>query len=68
MALRVIHDEMKERNLQNQAPRPKAGQALPGETLGALHMSQGELGERKPIQRGPVLSLRSVFGRKYKTV
>jgi large subunit ribosomal protein L17 len=67
MALRTIHDEMKERNPQNRAPRTKAGQALPGETQGALHMAQGELGERKSLPRGPILSLRSVFGRKYKS-
>lgn len=67
MALRTIHDEMKERNPQNRAPRPKAGQALPGETHGALHIAQGELGKRKPSPRGRILNLRSVFGRKYRS-
>ena len=66
MALKAIHEEMKERNPQNRAPRPRAGQALPGETRGALHMAQGVLGERGRIPNGPVLSLKSIFGHKYK--
>jgi len=66
MALRTIHDEMKERNPQNRPPRPKAGQALPGETQGALRIAQGELGQRKTLPVGRILSLRSVFGRGYK--
>jgi len=66
MALRTIHEEMKERNPQSRAPRPKAGQALPGETRSALDMARGKLGERKLIPNGPVLDLKSVFKRRYK--
>ncbi|RDB29186.1 50S ribosomal protein L17 [Hypsizygus marmoreus] len=66
VAFRSIHEEMKERNPQNRAPRPKAGQALPGETRPTLSLARGALARRETTSTSPVLSMKTVFGRKYK--
>lgn len=66
MAFRDLHEEMKERNPQNRAPRFKAGQTLPGDTRGALHLAQGDLGHQRPLPTGPVLDMKTVFGRRYR--
>lgn len=66
VAFRAIHEEMKEKNSANTAPRRRAGQTVPGDTRPALHLAQGELGHQRPAPKGPILSMKNVFGRKYK--
>ncbi|KAF5377438.1 hypothetical protein D9615_005329 [Tricholomella constricta] len=66
MATRSLHEEKKERSPHIRPPRTKAGQILPGETRPALSLARGALGHRRPPPKGPVLSLNTVFGRKYK--
>ncbi|KAF9460812.1 ribosomal protein L17 [Collybia nuda] len=66
VAIRTLHEEMKKRNPQSRAPASKAGQTLPGETRGALHLAQGDLGHQRPLPTSPVLDMKAVFGRKYR--
>jgi len=66
MAVRTIHEEIKERNPRSKVPHIKAGHTLPGETRAALHLAQGELGHQRPLPKSPVLNMKTVFGRKYK--
>src|ERR1700712_3328216 len=61
MAFRSIHEEMKKKNLQNRAPRVKAGQTVPGETRPALSLAHGALGHRRPPPNGPVFNMKTVF-------
>ncbi|KAG6888684.1 hypothetical protein C0995_006674 [Termitomyces sp. Mi166 len=66
LATRSMHEEAKEKNAQNTAQRHRAGQILPGETRPALSLAHGALGHRRPPPEGRVLSMRLLFGRKYK--
>lgn len=66
MATRSLHEDMKERNMQNRPPRTKAGQILPGETRPALNLARGTVGHHRPPPKDPVLCMNTVFGRKYK--
>ncbi|TFK41075.1 ribosomal protein L17 [Crucibulum laeve] len=66
MAFRAIHEEMKEKNPRNSAPRRRAGQTVPGETRAGLDLSKGELGHKRPLPEGRLLTMKTVFGRKYK--
>ncbi|KAG5648060.1 hypothetical protein DXG03_007095 [Asterophora parasitica] len=66
LATRSLHEETKEKNTNDRPPRTKAGQILPGETRPALSLARGALGHRRPPPKGPILSMKTVFGRKYK--
>jgi len=66
VTLRTLHQETKERDPQSRPLRTKAGQALPGETRPAVSLARGALGHPRPPPSGPVLSMRTVFGRKYR--
>ncbi|KAG6829391.1 hypothetical protein H0H92_004659 [Tricholoma furcatifolium] len=68
LAVRSLHEEAKGRNVENTPERHRAGQVLPGETRPALSLSHGALGHQRPRPSGRVLSLRTVFGRKYKNI
>ncbi|KAG6820108.1 hypothetical protein H0H93_005255 [Arthromyces matolae] len=65
---RSVHEGDKLKNSKSTAQRHRAGQILPGETRPALGLSQGVLGHRRPPPEGPVLSMRTLFGRKYKSI
>lgn len=45
--------------------RNHPGQAVPGETRGALDLARGALGHRKPEPEGTLLNVKSMFGLKY---
>ncbi|KAG5719777.1 50S ribosomal protein L17 [Termitomyces sp. T112] len=66
LVTRSMHEEAKEKNIQNTAQRHRAGQILPGETRSGLNLAHGALGHRRPLPKGRVLSMRLLFGRKYK--
>lgn len=66
LVTQALHEEMKQKHPQSRVPRNKAGQIVPGETRPALSLSRGALGHRRPPPKGPVLSMKTVFGRKYK--
>ncbi|KAG6911900.1 hypothetical protein DXG01_000147 [Tephrocybe rancida] len=66
VANRSLHETAKEKNPKTPPPRHRAGQALPGETRPALSLAKGALGYRRPPPKGPVLDMRTTFGRMYK--
>ena len=67
VAFRSLHDEAKERHPQNRPARTtKAGQLLPGETRPALTLARGALGHHRPQSTSHRLSVKAVFGRKYR--
>jgi len=66
MAFRAIHEELREKNPHIRPPRPRAGQAVPGDTRAALDLAQGKLGYSRPLPRTPMLNMRTMFGRKYR--
>ncbi|KAG6897351.1 hypothetical protein C0992_002277 [Termitomyces sp. T32_za158] len=66
MVTHSMHQEAKEKNVQSTPQRQRAGQIQPGETRPALSLAQGALGHRRPPPKERVLSMRLLFGRKYK--
>ncbi|KAF8640657.1 hypothetical protein AX17_000314 [Amanita inopinata Kibby_2008] len=66
MALRTIHEELKEKNSVNRPPRLKAGETVPGETRAALDLARGVLGHRRSPPKGLLLNMRTLFGQKQK--
>ncbi|KAK2461850.1 hypothetical protein APHAL10511_006313 [Amanita phalloides] len=68
MAFRAIHKELQEKNMHARPPRVRAGQIVPGETRAALDLAQGDLEYTRPRPKGPMLTMKSVFGRKYRHV
>lgn len=68
VAYKALHEEGKASNPRKLPPKLHAGQLVPGERRSAAQIAQGKLGPRFTSPKGPLLTLRSVFGRKYKTV
>jgi len=71
VAFKTLHEERLEATKKStQKPlQPhirRVGQTLPGQTRSALELSRGALGQPRESRDGPVLSLGTMFGRKYK--
>jgi large subunit ribosomal protein L17 len=66
MSFKKIHEELKAKNSHARPQRLRAGQTVPGDTRAALDLAQGALGHRRPLPRGPILDMKTVFGRKYR--
>ncbi|KAL0951077.1 hypothetical protein HGRIS_007815 [Hohenbuehelia grisea] len=66
VAFKKLYDESnKQTSMKPRPPKPRAGQAIPGETRSALDLAQGALGHQRPKPK--LLSMDSLFGRKYKS-
>lgn len=68
VAFKALHEEAKAKQPRKPPPRLHAGQLVPGEKRSALQIAQGKLGPTSSLPKGPLLTMKSVFGRKYKTV
>jgi len=66
LGFRQIHEELKEKNPRAKPRRLRAGETAPGDTRAALDLARGALGHRRPPPRGPILDMKTVFGRKYR--
>jgi len=66
VAFRTIHEQMKQKNIQNRAPNRRAGEAAPGETRPALNLAQGALGHQRLAPNGRILTTGSIFKQKSK--
>lgn len=66
VALKALHEETAAKPT-SKPPRLHAGQLMPGESRPVLKLAQGKLGSASP-PRTPLLTMKSVFGRKYKTL
>ncbi|KAJ3568794.1 hypothetical protein NP233_g5477 [Leucocoprinus birnbaumii] len=66
VAYKALHEEKKD-NHRKLPPRLHAGQLVPGDRRSAAQLAQGQLGLKPPSTKGPVLTLKRVFGRNHKT-
>lgn len=66
VAYKTLHEEAKIENSRKLPPRLHAGQLVPGDSRSAARIAQGKLGPVFTPSGGPLLTLKSVFGRKYK--
>ncbi len=66
VAYKALHEETKTEKPRKLPPRLHAGQLVPGEKRSALLLAHGKLGPSS-VPEGPLLTMKSVFGRKYKT-
>jgi len=67
VAYKALH-EVKADTPRKLPPRLHAGQLVPGERRSARQLAQGKIGSTLSLPKGPLLTMKSVFGRKYKTV
>jgi len=68
VAYKALHEEAKAEKPRKLPPRLHAGQLVPGEKRSALQLAHGKLGPTPSLAGGPLLTMKSVFGRKYKTL
>ncbi|KAF7784385.1 hypothetical protein Agabi119p4_550 [Agaricus bisporus var. burnettii] len=67
VALKSLYEETKAKVPRKPHPRLHAGQLVPGENRSVLQMARGKLGSAIS-PKGPLLTMKSVFGSKYKTL
>jgi len=68
VAYKTLHEEVKTQKPRKLPPRLHAGQLVPGEKRSAVQLAHGKLGPTPSLPKGPLLTMKSVFGRKYKTM